>query len=97
MYAAAIRVELRIRGARSLKEKRRTVKSVIADLRHRFEVSVAEVDHQDLWQRATLGIAIVAPQSGHLDRVINTIERSIRARTDVEVLASAVAHLEVPE
>ncbi len=97
MYAAAIRVELRIRGARSLKEKRRTVKSVIADLRGNFEVSVAEVDHQDLWQRATLGIAIVAPQPGHLDRVINTLERWIRARTDVEVLGSAVAHLEAPE
>lgn len=97
MYAAAIRVELRIRGARSLKEKRRTVKSVIADLQRTFGVSVAEVDHQDLWQRATLGVAVVAPQAGHLDRVIHTLERSLEARSDVEVLATTVGHLEAPE
>lgn len=94
MHAAALRVELRIRGARSLKEKRRVVKSVIADLQRAFSVSVAEVDHQDLWQRATLGIALVAPQAGQLDRVIHTVERSLRSRTDIEVLASAVGHLE---
>jgi uncharacterized protein YlxP (DUF503 family) len=94
MHAAAIRVELRIRDSRSLKEKRRTLKPLIADLRRTFEVSVAEVDHQDLWQRATLGIAVVAPQAGHLNRIILSIERSLRARLDVEVLGSVVGHLE---
>jgi uncharacterized protein YlxP (DUF503 family) len=63
-------------------------------LRRTFEVSVAEVDHQDLWQRATLGIAVVAPQAGHLNRIILSIERSLRARLDVEVLGSVVGHLE---
>ena len=96
MYAAAIRVELRIRDARSLKEKRKTVKSLISDLQRTFGVSVAEVDHQDLWQRATLGIAVVSSRPGHLERVIHTVERSVRERPGVELLESSVGHVEVP-
>ena len=97
MYAAAIRVELRLRGVQSLKEKRRTVKSVISDLTRTYKVSVAEVDRQELWQRATLGIAVVAPQPGQLERLIHSIEKSVRARSDVEVLESAITHLEKPQ
>ena len=95
MYAAAIRIELRIREARSLKDKRRVVKSLIADLRRTFELSVAEVDHHDLWQRAALGLAVVAPQSGRLDRIIHTVQQWLRQREDVELLGSAVTHLDV--
>lgn len=95
MYAAAIRIELRIRDARSLKEKRKTVKSLMSDLQRAFSVSVAEVDHHDLWQRATLGIAVVSSQPGHLDRIIHTVERSFRDHPEVELLASQVGHVEV--
>ena len=59
MHAAVIRVELKIPGVRSLKEKRRIVKSLIANLTNTHPLSVAEVDHQDLWQRSTIGIAVV--------------------------------------
>jgi hypothetical protein len=94
MYAAALRVELRVRGARSLKEKRRVVKSLMAEISRTFHVSIAEVDHQDLWQRASLGIAVVASQAGQLDRVMHSVERALEARTDVEVLGSSVFHIE---
>ena len=94
MHAAALRVELRIREAQSLKDKRRTLKPLVADVRRTFEVSIAEVDHQNLWNRSSLGIALVAPQAGQLQRVIHQIERWFEARPDVEVLGSAVAHLE---
>ena len=97
MHAAAIRVELRIRDTRTLKQKRSTVKSLIADLRRTFEVSVAEVDHQDLWHRTTLGVAVVAPQAGHLQRVIVLVERFLDNRDDVELLATAVGHLEMQQ
>jgi uncharacterized protein YlxP (DUF503 family) len=96
MHAAAIRVELRIRTARSLKEKRRTVKSVTSDIARTFSVSVAEVDHHDLWQRTTLGIALVSGQASHLDRVLHSIEKSLRIRTDVEVLGISVTHMADP-
>ena len=60
MHAAALRLDLRIRDARSLKEKRQVIKSVSAHVGRTFGVAVAEVDHQDLWNRATLGVAAVA-------------------------------------
>ena len=53
------RFDLRIRGCRSLKQKRHVVKALTAAIRQRFNVSVAEVDHQDLWQRATIAVAAV--------------------------------------
>ncbi len=94
MYAAAVRIELRIRDAHSLKEKRHVVKSVSSHVARAFGVAVAEVDHQDLWNRATLGIAAVAPQASQLDRILHTVERHLRDRRDVELLAVDVNHLE---
>lgn len=97
MHVAALRVELRIRGARSLKEKRHIVKSVIAQLAAGFGVAVSEVADQEKWQKATLGIALVAPQHGHLTRVMHSIERALYGREDVEVLRVATSFLETPE
>jgi uncharacterized protein YlxP (DUF503 family) len=96
MHVGALRVEVRIPGVRSLKEKRRVVKSVVAQISNAHPVAIAEVDHQDLWQRASFGIAAVAPQSGHLDRMLHTIERELRVRHDIEVLDSARTYLEDP-
>jgi uncharacterized protein YlxP (DUF503 family) len=97
MYAGALRIELRIRDAHSLKEKRQVVKSVTASVSRSFGVSVAEVDHQELWNRATLGVAAVAPQMGQLDRILHRVERHLRSLADVEVLEVGVSHLEEPE
>jgi uncharacterized protein YlxP (DUF503 family) len=96
MYVAALRVDLRIRNVHSLKEKRRIVKSVIAQLTKTFDVAVAEVDYQDLWQRATLGIAVVAPQPGRADRVLHSVRRALDARDEIEVLDTRTAYLEDP-
>jgi len=97
MHVAALRVELRIRGSRSLKEKRHTVKSVIAQLTSTFGVAVSEVDDHDKWQKTTLGIALVAPQHGHLVRVLHAVERALDAREDVEVLRTDTSFLERPQ
>jgi uncharacterized protein YlxP (DUF503 family) len=97
MFAAALRIDLRIRGARSLKEKRHVVKSLTSQLARKFGVAVSEVDHQDLWNRATIGIAAVTPQASQLDRILHTIERYVRDRSDVELLHVAVSHLEDPQ
>ncbi|MEA2002459.1 MAG: DUF503 domain-containing protein [Actinomycetota bacterium] len=97
MYAAALRLELRIRDARSLKEKRHVIKSVSSHLARTFGVAVSEVDHQDLWNRATLGVAAVAPQPSQLDRILHTVERHVRERHDIELLSVSVSHLESPE
>ena len=94
MYVGALRVELRIRGIRSLKEKRRVLKRIIAEVGGPHPIAVAEVDHQDLWQRADLGIAAVSESPGQVDRMLTSITRDLKQRTDIEVLGASRSYLE---
>jgi uncharacterized protein YlxP (DUF503 family) len=64
-------VELHLPDVGSLKGKRRVLKGLKEKVRRRFEISVAEVDHQDVWQRATLGLACVSADSRHANEVIS--------------------------
>jgi hypothetical protein len=80
------RFELHIPQARSLKQKRHVVSPLIAMLRRTFEVSVAEVDHHDLWQRASIAVAVVGPDAQHLARVLQQIERRVDAWAEIDVL-----------
>ena len=66
-------LELRIDDSHSLKDKRQVVKSLKDRLRHKFNVSVAEIDYQDLWQRAL--IAAVTVSSGQTSRRKRPSER----------------------
>lgn len=97
MHVGASRIELRIRDIRSLKEKRKVVKSIIADIGRVYPVAVAEVDHQDLWQRADLGVAVVSGSPGHVDRMLTTIQMDLERRTEIEVLSSTRSYLEEEE
>lgn len=96
MYVAALRIDLRIRDAHSLKEKRHVIKSVSSHIARKYRVAVAEVDYQDLWNRAALGIAATSAQAGHLDRILRSVEVDLRSRLDVEVLGVKVSHMESP-
>ena len=60
MVVGIARIELHIPGAQSLKAKRQVVRSLKERIRARVQAAVAEVDHQDLWQRAALGVAVVS-------------------------------------
>ncbi len=86
MLAALCRFDLRIPGCTSLKQKRHVVKTLTASLRQKFNVSVAEVDHHDLWQRATIGVASVAEEGYHLKRVMHQVERHIGTFPAVEMI-----------
>jgi uncharacterized protein YlxP (DUF503 family) len=77
-----------------LKAKRRVLKAVTARLTTTFPVAVGEVGHQDLWQRATLGVALVAPQAGHLEQLIGAVQRAVLGETEVELIEMGVAYLE---
>ncbi|MBU1492748.1 MAG: DUF503 domain-containing protein [Actinomycetota bacterium] len=94
MHAAALRLELRIPGVRSLKAKRGVLKAVSSMLSTTFPVAVSEVDHQDQWQRATLGVALVAPQASQLERLIHAIQRTMLEHQDVELIEMGVSYLE---
>jgi uncharacterized protein len=86
VVVALERFDLRIRESHSLKEKRRVIRSLTAALRQAFPVSVAEVDHHDLWQRATIAVAAVGADQHHLRRVMQAVEKRVDAWLEVEVI-----------
>jgi len=96
MYAAAMRLELRIRDAQSLKEKRHVVKAVVSQLSRTYGVAVSEVDYQNLWNRAALGVAAVAPQASQLNRILHAVERHMRESRDAELIGVSISHMETP-
>lgn len=88
MLVALCSFDLRIPGCSSLKEKRHVLKTLLASLRSKYNVSVAEVGHQDLWQRSTIAVSAVAGEGYHLRRVMHEVERHIDTFRSVEVLSS---------
>jgi uncharacterized protein YlxP (DUF503 family) len=86
VLVALERFDLRIPQSHSLKQKRHVVKGLTAALQQTFPVSVAEVDHQDLWQRATIGVAAVGGDQHHLRRVMQSVEKRVDAWVEVEVI-----------
>jgi uncharacterized protein YlxP (DUF503 family) len=75
LHAAVVRLELMIPGARSLKDKRRTVKSMVDRMHSRMRVSVAETDLHDLHRRAEIGLAVVAASERDLERLLGELQR----------------------
>lgn len=73
MLVGTLLVEVHIPGAVSLKDKRQVVKGMIKRIQHRFNVSIAEINNEDLWQRANLGIAMVGSSSEHIDRQLQLV------------------------
>jgi len=79
--------------ANSLKAKRSVLKSMLEGMRDRFHVSAAEVEHNDLWQRATVGIAYVSNSAGHTDEVLNKVVDWVEANPRVNVTEVQIEHL----
>ena len=79
-YVALLTIELHFPDAGSLKDKRKELASVKALLHQRLGLSVAEVDHHDLWQRATLGGALVSGSMQHLVEATDAVQRFLDAR-----------------
>ena len=68
-------LELRLEHSHSLKDKRHVVKSLKDRLRHKFNVAVAEIDGQDLWQRSVIAAVTVSADRSHSELVLQTVER----------------------
>jgi uncharacterized protein YlxP (DUF503 family) len=91
-YVGILTVELHFPDNGSLKGKRKYVKSAKAHLHERFGASVAEVDHHDLWQRATLTVSCVSREHGALQALLDAVERYLGSqawellRADREVI-----------
>ena len=84
MFVGILQVDLEITGARTLKEKRQVVKSVLDRLRASFNVSAAEIDDHDVYQRAGLGFSAVSNDAAHvrgrLQQVVNHLKNHPTAR-----------------
>ena len=95
MYVAALELELHLPESHSLKDKRAIIRPVIEGCRRRFQVAAAEVDHQDRWQRAGLGVsAVSAPRPGHVTEVLDNVERFVWSFPELEVVSASRSWLE---
>jgi uncharacterized protein YlxP (DUF503 family) len=74
MPVGIIMLEIHLPHAHSLKEKRVVMRKLQYHLRARFNVSVAELDHQDLWQRAVIGVAVFSLVHQQLESVLQKVE-----------------------
>ncbi len=86
MTVGVCTVELFISESRSLKDKRQVLQSLKHRLQGKFNISVAEVDGQDLWQKAVIGMACVANERGHVNEVLDKALNAIRSVPAVEVV-----------
>ena len=89
MIVGVSQITLHLPDCHSLKEKRQVVKSVIARVRNHFEVAIAEVEEQDRWQIAVLGVSCVSNSSQHADDVLGHVRRYIE-ETRPDILVSNV-------
>lgn len=91
MNAGICQIRLHLHGSQSLKDKRRTVKSIITRLRSQYNISIAEVDDLDLWQMATLGIACVSNHDQHVDEILSRAVNFITQNyPEVEIVERAI-------
>jgi uncharacterized protein YlxP (DUF503 family) len=83
-------LELRLEDSHSLKDKRHVVKGLKDRLRHKFNVAVAEIDHQDLWQRAVVAVVTVSSDRGHAERLLQSVEQEAVLLLGPGLVASTV-------
>ena len=87
MNVGVCRIEFRLPENLSLKGKRRVLKSIIARVKNRFNVSIAEIDDQELWQLATLGICCVSNNNRYTNEVLSkVVDFVVNSRFEVEIL-----------
>jgi len=86
MFIGVSRLDLRIPASGSLKSKRHVVKALTGGLRAKFNVAVAEVEHQELWQRTALGVTCISESAFHAQKMLREVERFVERDGRVEML-----------
>jgi uncharacterized protein YlxP (DUF503 family) len=86
-------LDLHFPGARSLKDKRQALRSLEERIRHRFNVSIAEVEHQDLWQRARIAVVSVNTDHAHLESTLQSVAGAAGTARDILLVDSQVEML----
>lgn len=93
MVVGLITWELHLAACQSLKEKRRIVKSLKDRLHQRFNVSAAETDHHDLWQRAEVSACVVSTDRRHVEQVLHQADRLVADAPGARVVDSSRSYL----
>ncbi|OFI38478.1 hypothetical protein BIU82_03905 [Arthrobacter sp. SW1] len=88
MWIGWIEFDILLGDVHSLKEKRSVVRPLIAEIKRRFEVSVAETGTQEQHRRVLLGAALVSADHGHLVEVLDAVERLVAGRPEIELLSA---------
>ena len=86
MHVLALAIELHLPACQSLKEKRAVLRPVVDGVRNRFPVAVAETAHQDMWQRAEIGVAAVSGSAKIAREIIDDVERFVWSFPELDVL-----------
>lgn len=89
MIVGAVTWQLHLGECRSLKDKRKILKSLKDRLHVRFNVSVAETDHQDLWQRAELCCCVVGNDRRHVESILDAAENLVLTEPRSRLVASS--------
>jgi uncharacterized protein len=87
-------LELRLEQSHSLKDKRQVVKGLKDRLRHRYNVAVAEIDYQDLWQRSVLAAVTVSGDHAHAESVLQSVEQDAANLLGPRLVSATVEWLE---
>jgi uncharacterized protein len=87
MWIGWLEFDLLLGDVRSLKQKRSTIRPVIAELQRRFAVAAAETGSQDIHRRASVGIAVVAADRAHIVDVLDAAERLVASRPEIDLLS----------
>lgn len=93
MVIGLLMLDLHFPGARSLKDKRQALRSLETKLRNQFNVSLAEVEHQDLWQRARLAVVSVNTDQAHLDATLSSVASEAGRAREIELLDASTEWL----
>lgn len=96
MNVGVAKVNLRLPENMSLKGKRQVLKSITSRVRNKFDVAIAEVDDNDSWRLATLGICCISNNKRHTNQVLSRVVDFIeKARFEVEILDYGIEIIDV--
>lgn len=85
-FVGVCTIEVHIPESGSLKTKRQSLRSIKDRIRHTFNVSVAEVDGNDLWQKSSLAVAAVSNDKSHLNQTLDHVVNMVRAVPELSLL-----------
>ena len=95
MVIGAMIIELRIHDNRSLKGKRKIVRSMVDKIKHKFNVAIAEVGSNDMWQKIELGVSTVGNDRRHVDSSLNSVLSFLESLYLAEIIDSKIEILNI--